>query len=258
LKWFRRIGLVVVLLAFAAGLFYWFMPAGVATSLLARRAHGFVLDDVSGTVWDGRAGKVTTIDGRELGALRWQLGRDVILGRTHLDLNLDGRAGRFQGHLEKPDADHMIWTGIDFRLDAAALAGPALPPELVPVGVIEGKVPRAELQGNWPVALDADVLWRAAAVKTPEGHITLGGIALKAGSQAGILRATLSDDGQGSLLVHAALAASPLGWRLDGQLVPRIKDTALSHLIARFGPPGRDGAVNLQRKAGLAPSITTP
>jgi general secretion pathway protein N len=258
LKWFRRIGLVVVLLAFAAGLFYWFMPAGVATSLLARRAHGFVLDDVSGTVWDGRAGKVTTIDGRELGALRWQLGRDVILGRTHLDLNLDGRAGRFQGHLEKPDADHMIWTGIDFRLDAAALAGPALPPELVPVGVIEGKVPRAELQGNWPVALDADVLWRAAAVKTPEGHITLGSIALKAGSQAGILRASLSDDGQGSLLVHAALAASPLGWRLDGQLVPRIKDTALSHLIARFGPLGHDGAVNLQRKAGLAPSITTP
>jgi len=258
LKWFRRIGLVVVLLAFAAGLFYWFMPAGVAASLLARRAHGFVLGDVSGTVWNGRAGKVTTIDGRELGALTWHLGRDAILGRTHLDLNLDGRAGRFQGHLERPDADHSIWTGIDFRLDAAALTGPALPPELVPVGVIEGKVPRAELQGNWPVALDADVLWRAAAVKTPEGHITLGGIALKAASQGGILRATLADDGQGSLLVNAALAATPLGWRLDGRLVPRIEDTALSHLIARFGPLGRDGAVNLQRKAGLAPSITTP
>jgi general secretion pathway protein N len=258
LKWFRRIGLVVVLLAFAAGLFYWFMPAGVATSLLARRAHGFVLDDVSGTVWDGRAGRVTTIDGRELGALSWHLGRDAILGRTHLDLNLDGRAGRFQGHLERPDADHMIWTGIDFRLDVTALSGPALPPELIPVGIIEGKVPRAELQGNWPVALDADVLWRAAAVKTPEGHITLGGIALKAGSQGGILRATLDDDGQGSLAVHAALAATPLGWRLDGKLVPRIEDTALSHLIARFGPLGRDGAVNLQRKAGLAPSITTP
>jgi general secretion pathway protein N len=257
LKWFRRIGLVVVLLALAAGLFYWFMPAGVATSLLARRAHGIVLDDVSGTVWNGRAGKVTTIDGRELGALTWHLGRDAILGRTHLDLNLDGRAGRFQGHLERPDADHMIWTGIDFRLDAEALSGPSLPAELIPVGVIEGKVPRAELQGNWPVALDADVLWRAAAVKTPEGHITLGSIALKAGSQAGILRATLADDGQGSLVVQVALAASPLGWRLDGKLVPRNEDTALSHLIARFGPLGRDGAVNLQRKAGLAPSITT-
>lgn len=257
MKWFRRIGLVVVLLAFAAGLFYWFMPAGVAASLLARRAHGFVLDDVSGTVWNGRAGKVTTIDGRELGALTWHLGRDAILGRTHLDLNLDGRAGRFQGHLERPDADHMIWTGIDFRLDAAALSGPSLPAELIPVGVIEGKVPRAELQGNWPVALDANVLWRAAAVKTPEGHITLGSIALKAASQGGILRATLADDGQGSLVVQVALAASPLGWRLDGKLVPRNEDTALSHLIARFGPLGRDGAVNLQRKAGLAPSITT-
>ncbi|MET0936431.1 MAG: type II secretion system protein N [Luteibacter sp.] len=256
MKWFRRIGLVVVLLAFAAGLFYWFMPAGVAASLLARRAHGFVLEDVSGTVWDGRAGKVTTVDGRELGALTWRLGRDAILGRTHLDLHLDGRAGRFDGHMERPDPDHMTWTGIDFRLDAGALAGPALPPELVPMGVIEGKVPRAELQGNWPVALDADVLWRAAALKTPEGHIALGGIALKAASESGILRATLDDDGQGSLAVKAAIAASPLGWRLDGRLAPRVADTALSHLIARFGPVGRDGAVNLQRKAGLAPSIT--
>jgi general secretion pathway protein N len=256
LKWFRRIGLVVVLLAFAAGLFYWFMPAGVAASLLARRAHGLVLEDVSGTVWDGRAGKVTTVDGRELGALTWRLGRDAILGRTHLDLHLDGRVGRFDGHMERPDPDHMTWTGIDFRLDAGALAGPALPPELVPMGVIEGKVPRAELQGNWPVALDADVLWRAAALKTPEGHIALGGIALKAASESGILRATLDDDGQGSLAVKAAIAASPLGWRLDGRLAPRVADTALSHLIARFGPVGRDGAVNLQRKAGLAPSIT--
>jgi general secretion pathway protein N len=256
LKWFRRIGLVVVLLALAAGLFYWFMPAGVATSLFAQRARGLVLDDVSGTVWDGRAGKVTTVDGRELGALTWRLGRDVILGRTHLDLRLDGRAGRFEGHMERPDPDHTTWTGIDFRLDAAALAGPALPPELVPVGVIEGRVPRAELQGNWPVALEADVAWRAAAVKTPEGHVNLGGIALKAGSEAGVLRATLDDDGEGSLAVHAAVAASPLGWRLDGKLVPRVADTALSHLIARFGPLGRDGAVNLQRKAGLAPSIT--
>jgi general secretion pathway protein N len=258
LKWFRRIGLVVLLLALAAGVFYWFMPAGVAASFLARRTHGLVLEQVSGTVWEGRAGKVTTVDGRELGVLSWHLGRDAIFGRTHLDLHLDGPAGRFQGHLERPDADHMIWTGIDFRLDAAALGGPSLPPELVPVGIIEGKVPRAELQGNWPVALDADILWKAAAVKTPEGHINLGGIALKAGSQGGILRATLADDGQGSLLVHAALAATPLGWRLDGRLVPRIEDTALSHLIARFGPLGRDGAVNLQRKAGLAPSIVTP
>jgi general secretion pathway protein N len=256
LKWFRRIGLVVVLLAFAAGLFYWFMPAGVATSFFAQKARGLVLDDVSGTVWDGRAGKVTTVDGRELGTLTWRLGRDVIFGRTHLDLFLDGRAGRFQGHMEHPDADHTTWTGIDFRLDAAALAGPALPPELVPLGVIEGRVPRAELQGNWPVALDADIQWRAAAVKTPEGHVSLGGLALNATSQAGVLRATLGDDGEGSLAVKADVAASPLGWRLDGRLVPRIADTALSHLIARFGPVGRDGAVNLQRKAGLAPPIT--
>jgi general secretion pathway protein N len=43
---------------------------------------------------------------------------------------------------------------------------------------------------------------------------------------------------------------------MEGKLVPRVADTALAHFIARFGPVGRDGSVNLQRKAGLAPSNT--
>ena len=124
MKWFRRIGLVVVLLAFAAGLFYWFMPAGVATSLLARRAHGFVLDDVSGTVWDGRAGKVTTIDGRELGALTWHLG--VMPSRPHPSgYEPDGRAGRFRG-TSTARRGPMVWTGVDFRLAHGLVV--ALPP----------------------------------------------------------------------------------------------------------------------------------
>lgn len=256
MKWFRWIAVVVALLALAAGLSYWFLPASVAVPVVARRAHGLVLDDLSGTVWHGRAGRVATVDGRELGSVTWQLGRDVILGRTHLDIHLEGRAGRFDGHLESAGNDRMTWSGVDFRLDAAALAGPSLPTELVPMGVVEGRIPRAELQGNWPVGLDADIAWHEAAVRTPEGYVSLGGLALKASSAGGVLRATLADDGEGSLSVNALLAASPLGWRMEGKLVPRVSDSALSHLIARFGPLGRDGSVNLQRKAGLAPSIT--
>jgi general secretion pathway protein N len=256
LKWLRRVALGVVVLLLASGVFYWFLPAGVAVPLFASRAKGLVLDDLSGTLWDGRAGRVTTRDGRELGQLTWRLGRDAILGRIHLQLHMDGRAGRFDGHMERTDPDAVHWTGLDFRLDAAALAGPASPQDLAPLGVVEGRVPRADLQGNWPVALDADIRWRAAAVRTPEGVVALGNLALKAASVDGVLRATLADDGQGPLATRVALAASPLGWRLDGRLAPRAPDTALSHLIARAGPLGRDGAVTLQRKAGLAPANT--
>lgn len=256
MKWLRRVALGVVVLLLASGVFYWFLPAGVAVPLFASRAKGLVLNDLSGTLWDGRAGRVTTRDGRELGQLTWRLGRDAILGRIHLQLHMDGRAGRFDGHMERTDPDTVHWTGLDFRLDAAALAGPASPQDLAPLGVVEGRVPRADLQGNWPVALDADIRWRAAAVRTPEGVVALGNLALKAASVDGVLRATLADDGQGPLATRVALAASPLGWRLDGRLAPRAPDTALSHLIARAGPQGRDGAVTLQRKAGLAPANT--
>jgi general secretion pathway protein N len=254
LKWIRRVALAVVVLVLAAGLSYWFLPASVAVPLLASRTRGVVLADLSGTLWDGRAGRVTGRDGRELGRATWRLGRDAILGRIHLDLHLDGPIGRFDGHLERTDPDRLDWTGVDFRLDAAALAGPTMTSDLAPDGVVEGKVPRADLQGNWPVAMEADVRWHAAAVRTPEGQVALGGFALKAASDGGVLRATLVDDGHGPLAANAALAASPLGWRLDGKLAPRVANAALSHLIARFGPVGRDGTVNLQRKAGLAPS----
>ncbi len=256
MKWLRRVALGVVVLLLAGGLFYWFLPAGVAVPLFAARAKGVVLDDLSGTLWEGRAGRVTARDGRELGQASWRLGRDAILGRIHLQLHMDGRAGRFDGHLERTDPDTVHWTGVDFRLDAAALAGPASPQDLAPLGVLEGHIPRADLQGNWPLALEAVIRWRAAAVRTPEGVVALGNLALKAASVGGVLRATLADDGQGPLAANAALAASPLGWRLDGRLAPRAPDTALSHFIARFGPLGRDGAVNLQRKAGLAPANT--
>ncbi|QWT20391.1 type II secretion system protein N [Bacillus sp. NP157] len=254
MKWLRRIGLLILLLVLAAGLFYWFLPASVAVPFVAQRAKGLVLEDLSGTVWDGRAGRVATREGLELGAATWHLGRDVILGRTHLDIHMNGRAGRFDGHMERTQADRVAWRDVDFRLDAAAVAGPSLPRELVPVGVIEGKVAHAELQGNWPVGLDAQVDWHAAAVKTPEGHVTLGGLAFRASSTGGVLRASLADDGQGSLAVDARVAASPLGWRMDGKLAPRISDSALNHLIARFGPVGPDGSVILARKAGLAPA----
>ena len=152
MKWFRRIALAVALLVAAAGLFYWFMPASVAVPLLAARTHGLVLGEVSGSLWDGRAARVATADGRELGSLNWQLGRGVILGRLRLDFRLEGRAGRVQGHVERGDGDRMTWTGFDFRLDAAALAGPALPAELVPMGSAGAKA-MAILRGEADIYL---------------------------------------------------------------------------------------------------------
>ena len=253
MKWFRWIVLAVALLAVGGGPFYWYLPASVAVPLLARRTHGLGFEGLSGTLWNGRADRVLLADGRDLGIATWRLGRQVILGRTDLDMRLEGRAGRFDGHMAKSAADRMTLTGVSFRLDATALAGVGPTDDLVPSGVVEGRIPHAELQGNWPMTLDAAVVWKQAAVRTPEGYISLGGLALDAASTGGVLRATLRDDGEGSLAATAVLAASPLGWRIDGTLAPRVSDSAVSHLIARFGPVGRDGSVNLHRKVGLAP-----
>jgi hypothetical protein len=58
----------------AAALLWWF-PARWAMPWLRGALHGLDVRQVSGTLWDGRAGQLLTRDGRALGAVRWQLSR---------------------------------------------------------------------------------------------------------------------------------------------------------------------------------------
>ncbi|TCV94011.1 general secretion pathway protein N [Luteibacter rhizovicinus] len=254
MKWIRWVVLCVVLLIVAAGLLFWFMPARVALPLLSKRMHGMSFEGLSGSVWQGHADRVVLSDGAVLGTADWQLGREVVLGRTHLLLHVAGARGRFDGRYDQVTADSRAWHDVTFHLDAAALAGQPLAGDLHPRGTLDGQVSEAVFQGNWPMTLNGEVSWADAAIQTPEGHIVLGGLKLQATSASGFLRGTLADDGSGSLATKGDIAASPLGWRADVLLRPRIADTALRHLIARFGPVGPDGSVHIQRKAGLVPA----
>jgi general secretion pathway protein N len=254
LKWWRRIGWVVLCVVIVGGALVAFMPARLGLLLAGRSLRGLVLKDVDGTVWSGRAGQVLASDGRLLGSLEWQLERSALWGDLHLDAHLNGPVGRFDGHLDRSGRDVTTWRDIDLRMDAAALTQAIALRDTRPAGVVEGRIERLQLQGNWPVDLKAALRWRAATVDTAQGHVVLGELHLDAESHDGVLRASVADDGQGPLDVDARLAASPLGWRLDGRLSPRVRDRALADFIARFGQPGRDGSVNLYRKAGLAPA----
>ncbi|MBB3225738.1 general secretion pathway protein N [Luteibacter sp. Sphag1AF] len=252
MKWIRWVVVIVLFLCVTLGLLYWFLPASLAVGLLGSRLHGMTFSGVSGSLWKGHAQSIVLPDGVALGAADWELGRDVVLGRTHLVLHIEGPSGRFDGRYDQVTADSRAWHDVSFDMDAAVLT-PAMG-DLRPRGRLSGNVPEALMQGSWPMTMRANLHWADASVGTPEGQVMLGRLDLDASSAAGVVKATLGDDGNGSVQIRGAMMASPIGWRGQLTLKPRIADTATRHFIARYGVPGADGTVHIQRKAGLAPA----
>jgi general secretion pathway protein N len=252
LKLVRILLLILVVGVVLAAPLFWFFPASWAVPMIERRAHTLRLEDVGGTVWEGHAGRVVDAKGASLGALRWTLGRDVVLGRTRLQADFQGPAGRFAGRFEQEAPDTSQWHDATFQLQADTLPVPAAWRDLMPGGVVEGRVPEAQLQGNWPVSMRGDVYWNNASVGTKGARVDLGNLHVRLSSIAGVIRATLDDDGQGPLEASGSLSASPLGWLLDATLRPRTNDPALRRVLARFGTPAADGSIHVRQQAGLA------
>ena len=77
-------------------------------------------------------------------------------------------------------------------------------------------------------------------------------IAIGASGTAGVVNATLEDDGNGPLQLAGHLALSPLGWKYDIKARPREPDPALRDWLSGFGRFAADGSMHLQRSGGLA------
>jgi hypothetical protein len=94
----RSYGLVLFLVGLLAalGILISALPAGVLKAFLPRHVSA---EDLSGTIWHGAAGKLR-IDGRDSGAIEWQLDPQALL---RLDLLLD-----------------LHWAHQGFRVDATA------------------------------------------------------------------------------------------------------------------------------------------
>ncbi len=241
------------LLVVAAALF-WFLPASWVVGAMEARLHGMRIEGPSGSVWDGHADRVVTTDGLMLGALDWTLGREAALGRTHATGRLQGPLGHVAWRFDRVQADLSDWREVDFRWDARVFASHPSLRAFDPRGTLEGRIPQASLQGSWPMTLNGEATWRDASLQMPEGRVPLGNLRLGMTSAGGVLHVRLDEDGSGPLDVKGTLDAIPLGWRLDVRMRPRTVDTALSHLLARFGPPSADGSTIIHRQAGLAPA----
>jgi general secretion pathway protein N len=257
LTYLRRSLIGLGLLLLAAGLLVWFLPARWALARIDARLHGLRLQDVHGLLWDGRAGRVLTADGRLIGQLQWQLSRRALLGQVHLRLSVTGPQLSFSGIMQQSSASGVTWS--DVQLHAGLDALPAVKPTPIgqPRGSVQVSVPLIRLQGGWPMQLQAQARWQPAIVRSGGRDMPLGALLLTAQAQAGVITLQLHDDGHGPLQARAQALLSPLGWRLQATLLARAPAPGLRHWLATLGPAAADGSVHIERSGGLAAAAAT-
>jgi len=258
LKYLRKclIGLGVLILA--AALLAWFAPARWALPWIGPQLHGVRLQQVEGSLWDGRAGQVVATDGRQLGQLQWQLSRRALIGQVQLRLEFHGPQFDFSGAMQRLPANQVQWHGVSIRAELAALLPRVTLPLGQPQGELQLTVDDALLQAGWPLQLQAHAQWLHAAMRTRNGDVALGNLQWQAQALGGVIGLQLHDDGHGPLQADGQLQLSPLGWRLDAKLRARQTDLALRRWLATLGQPDVDGMVHIQRSGGLGASLPVP
>ena len=245
-------------LALAAAVLLWFLPARWALPWIEPQLHGLHLQKVHGTLWQGRADEVVAVDGQALGQLQWQLSRRALLGQVRLQLQFDGPQLAFSGGVRRLPDGQVEVSGANVRAKLSALAHGAVSPWGQPRGELQVRIDHALLQGGWPLQLQAQAQWPQALMRTRDGDVALGTLQAQASAQSGVIRAQWHDDGHGPLHADGELQLSPLGWRLDATLRARQTDPALRRWLARLGPPAADGSVHIRRRGGLAGSALAP
>lgn len=245
--------LVVVFLGFAL---LWFLPARWAMPLLQGRLGGMQLQDVSGLVWNGRAGRVLSAKGENLGALQWQLSRFALIGDNRLHVELHGPRVDFAGSMSGRQATDALWTDVQMRIDLDVLgAGPQVLGGW-PRGTLRARAGSIELRGGWPWSMDARVQWQAATLRLPrQGDLFLGDVGADLHAVNGVIDGRLRDEGNGPLHLDGRLQLSPLARRLNAVAAPRGNDPALRRWLATFGNVDADGVTHINYSGGLAAAI---
>lgn len=251
MKRLRTVLVVLVLMLLSLGVLLWFLPARWVQSSLEARLHGLRMDQVSGTVWDGRAGLLLTADGRDLGKLEWHVSHAALWGDTRLSVGLDGPQLSFHGDMHQLDAQRVEWNQLHVQGDIDALGNHTVALGGMLRGHVNIDIAHVLLQGRWPLELDGKASWGEAEVATAKGVLALGEIQLQAQGQEGVIQGQLHDGGSGPLQLDGQLGLSPLGWRYSVNAKPRGANPALQAWLQTLGRADADGTVRIKGSGGL-------
>jgi general secretion pathway protein N len=254
LKHLRKILLGIGLLLLAALLLVWFLPARWLVPQIEAKLKGMRFEQVQGSVWNGNADRVIGADGHLAGKLHWQLSRLALLGKIRAQWQFDGSNLSSSGAMQRLPNDQIAVSDMVMHIKLQQIDRHADTLLGQPRGELQLHITQALLQGGWPLQMLASGEWHDAVMQTSRGLVPLGELSGDAQAQAGVVQATLHDDGHGPLQVDAKLQLIPLGWRLDANLHARDNNPALQQWLHQLGPTDSNGNVHVQRSGGMASS----
>lgn len=227
------------------------LPAEQAFNLIRGQLKGVYLQNVSGTLWRGRVGKLQIAD-QAFEHVSWSLNPlSMVSGALGLDLSFDGAGRNGKGEV-RLGADGSIGLH-DFRakvamMDIDQLLGIA-PIQLG--GLLEVEFEDFEALGKSVKAADGVVRWKGAKATAPMA-MELGNFVVTLKSTEDGVEGAVKDEG-GPLQVDGVVKLSEGGdYQFTGHIAVRDKQNRmLLQGVQALGTMGADGRVAVEFKGRL-------
>ncbi len=249
------IALAITLLAlvFVAGVLVWTAPADVAYRVLRSRLGGWQAQGLSGSLWEGRAAQVA-VHGVPLGALQWKVSRPAFFsGTTRGSAILEDQRNRIalDLHFERRGRTATL-RDLTLVMPAQMLAPALSLPGLVPLGVVEARLPEVSLVDGHLARVTGSVEWREMGVSgAAEGSLGDIEAAFDAAPDGAVL--LVVRDRNARIGVNGRVRFSGPEFDMEVTLTPRESSLQIFEVLRLIGQRTADGGTLLRVNGRMQP-----
>jgi general secretion pathway protein N len=224
-------------------------PARLALRFVVPADGEITLQDVSGSIWNGQAGRVL-YRGEMQGQLRWSLRAwPLLMGRASGDFDLlDAQlsvSARFERSWNRVSAHN-----VRARLPASRFERMLDLPSLQLNGNVMIEVDELVLENRVPTALAGRARWTDAGVTGAEQAVFGTILATFGALPTGGFGGDVSDEG-GPLAVKGHFKTTLLGFEAEARLQARDGNPQVTRALTHIGQVQEDGSVLFRVEGGL-------
>jgi general secretion pathway protein N len=231
------------------------LPADTAYAYIKSRyvpEAPLILNNVQGTVWEGRAGPAQ-ISGQRLDSLVWDINAwALLIGRVQARLEFRNGDSFGSANIARGFTGNVYARDVEARIDLQRMK---LLSKVLPLGM-QGAlllhVTEFDLDRRSIVNAQGTLAWDNAVITVPS-RVELGNLRIALGNEADHVKATLSDGG-GPLQAEGILTVAPDGnYKFSGAFA--VRDTSqpmLAQGLQFLGRPGPDGKISTSNSGHLS------
>lgn len=247
----RAIGYAGLGLVVYAAFVVWTYPAERALSAGRDFMPDTYFQNVSGTLWHGRAGRVRIAD-QTFERVSWDIRLlSALFGRLDVAVNFDGAGRSGEGIVSLGMSGDVRLKNVKARLPVADVDQYFGLDPVTLSGVFDVDLRRASFEGNMLSSAEGVVLWQNARVVSPMAQ-ELGGFILALSPDDNGVAGQIKDDG-GNVQLDGVVHLSPAGdYTITGTIAARGDNRSpLARTISALGRPGPDGRIGLEYAGNL-------